>query len=104
MTEAAETKLQRMIARQAGIITAMEGRIANYVAQQSEAQSKAQKQRNEIGRLTKAVEDLKAEKADLHFKLVKAEKRIEQMQEARPVAVANVPVSGVIHGEWRKAQ
>ena len=44
-------------------------------------QSKLQKQKNEIGRLTRQVEALKADKRDLRFDLHKARARIAQITE-----------------------
>lgn len=45
----------------------------------ADLQAKQQKQRNEIGRLQKAVEDLEADKRNLKADLVMARKRAEQL-------------------------
>jgi len=46
----------------------------------ADLQSKLQKQRNEIGRLTRVVAALEGDKRDLRFDLHKANARIEQMK------------------------
>lgn len=47
----------------------------------ADLQSKLQKQKNEIGRLTRVVATLEADKRDLRFDLHKARARIEQLTE-----------------------
>lgn len=52
---------------------------AKFQRQVADLQGKLQKQRNEIGRITKQMEALTADKASLRFDLHKAKARADQL-------------------------
>lgn len=60
-------------------LTDPHGEAAALRRQIADMQSKMQKQRNEIGRLTREAEQLRADKATLRFDLHKARARADQL-------------------------
>lgn len=81
MTEAPETILQRRMMEQAQKIRELTAEISAARKAAAHWQGKATKGRNEIARLTREVEQLRADKRNLTFDINKQRKHVVQLQE-----------------------